>query len=190
MIKPSFFPICSMYGIFTYMGNVGKYSIHGASGFLNNLLVTPLAAFPSEKHVTTRGRFTHQKLSQRETSLSFHLDVPLEVSINGDGFWSMGYNSPTYIYWGVIAHWSNHHWSQHFLGPGHPKCGIQPAPSKGSLSRSQCQLWSSMSMAIGSGNTGGTGEVNMQNPAGQVWPNLENQRWKWMDLSKLLIYCS
>ena len=34
-----FFPICSMYGIFTYIwvffgANVGKYSIHGAYGFL------------------------------------------------------------------------------------------------------------------------------------------------------------
>ena len=37
-ISTNTFPKCSMYGIFTYiwpkfMVNVGKYSIHGASGF-------------------------------------------------------------------------------------------------------------------------------------------------------------
>ena len=41
------YPICSMYGIFTYishkyMPNVGKYSIHGASGYGISGVVIPI----------------------------------------------------------------------------------------------------------------------------------------------------
>ena len=167
-----------MYGIFTYIwlksiGNVGKYSIHGASGFLNNLLISSWLNFL-------------RRNMWRLTFFNFHgwmsrgQEVLVRMVIG-----SMGYNSPTYLmgYIGVINIYPTDpitiDSSQHFFWPpGHPKCGIQiPTPLKGSLSRSQCQLWSSMSMAIGSGNTGGS-------VAKSGDPNDEHE---WISLNSLYI---
>ena len=85
-IRKLYIPWGSMYGIFTYiwlifMGNVGKYTIHGSSGIQSN---------PTKWRASTRSLFPHEKprfshhqiqIRRRPSLWAVHCKVPTSVQV-------------------------------------------------------------------------------------------------------------